>query len=282
MIGRPIYPPVDALTESPFEVGRPWSAGGSPLDLPNRLLATFASGGWSVPCLFLARASDVTLVSTKVSAWTNHGTGSNATQGTDANRPTWNASGLNSKPALDFTATHILSTGTLTLSSFESMALLIVMEDSDSTAKVPLETGPTAGSTQGTMAIATNISSAGNLDCYNNATGAGLSRAQVGSTPLTTASMVTGTADRTLSTNETEIRVDNANVTATRPANVNSTTTTFADEELNIGARTGPSVGMTGSVAAVAVVGKAGGLDAAALSAISAAEVILMAEWGIS
>ena len=53
--------------------------------------------------LWLRADTGVTLVGAVCSAWADQsGTGNNFTQGTDANRPTYNATGVGGKPSLDF------------------------------------------------------------------------------------------------------------------------------------------------------------------------------------
>lgn len=79
--------------------------GGAPPVFDPASVAGLIEDLWANPAL-------VTLSGSKVTTWTDradHADGSDATQGTDANRPTYNATGINGRPSIDFAATQYLS-----------------------------------------------------------------------------------------------------------------------------------------------------------------------------
>lgn len=78
--------------------------GGAPSVFDPASVAGLIEDLWAQPSL-------VTLSGAKVTQWTDragHADGSNATQGTDANRPTYDAAGINGRPAINFAASQQL------------------------------------------------------------------------------------------------------------------------------------------------------------------------------
>ena len=116
-------------------------AADAPPTLEEQILAQFTAAGWTTYGLFLARPGDVTLVSTKVSVWTNLGTGGNATQGTDATRPVYNSGGLGTGDSLTFDATKDLVTAAIDASSDTAFTVTVLWKDSIGTTAYTAEWG---------------------------------------------------------------------------------------------------------------------------------------------
>ena len=241
--------------------------------LEQQIIAAATAGSLTAGGIFLARSeSDMTLVGSKASVWTNYGTGGDATQGTDAARPTWSSGGLNSKGGLAFDGGDALITAAIDSGSATAYALVMLFKDTDATAKFNCSFGDivstgiamkTTGAGVGAQAIA----------------GASTSRAEsAGTISMASHGVVSATLDTTLVTAETEVRHDGSNVTASRPTDGNPTGS-LGSQPITIGARQGPANNMAGTVGAMVLLWGTGAWSGAQLTALSNIEALLAAEW---
>ncbi len=245
-------------------------------DLATRILGVYGS---ACQLLLLARESDVALVSGKVATWSDRsGNGRDATQGTDANRPTWNATGINGKPSLSLDGGDRLATASFALTSFSAVAVHTVFKDSITANGGVLEFGD-ASSGNGFL-IDVNNGGAGTLSMqFRTNVGISLARSTT-SFPMSSAGVVTATADVSLATNEAEIRHNVTNVTNSRPFN-NNNTGNFGTAVLSIGSRSGGVTFLTGDISAVVVAGFSDALSGHATQ-VSDVDTLLKNAWNVS
>lgn len=242
--------------------------------IETQIISHFTDAGWTTGGLFLARLADVTLeTGDRVSNWVNQGTGGDAVQATDASRPTWNATGLNSLPSLDHDGGDSMLTAAIDSTTATAYVLLILFTDSDTAAKFPCSFGEIAAGMG--ISVKTN-NTAGTVGCQtkNTATSRVDSAA---SFPMTSGAVVTGTWDTGLATNETEVRHAGVNVSSTRAVNGNNTAGA-GSQAITIGAREGPTGNMTGAIAAVVL---AWGTTTIPTTELALVETLLKNEWGV-
>jgi hypothetical protein len=234
--------------------------------------------GSALQLLLLARLSDLALVGGKADTWADtSGNGRNATQAADAQRLTYSATGLNSRPALTAAGGQVMSTAAIDLSAFTAIAIHVIFSDSITSNAIVLERSADGAGTAGGFLLVVNNGSAGELrfvSCGN--VGATTAAATVG-VSMASPAIVTGTCDFALGTNEAELRHAEANVTATRPSNSNNTSN-WGNHAIHIGARAGVVAPMTGAIAAVAVAAWA---TAVPLAQVQAVEDLLATQWGL-
>ena len=243
--------------------------------LEEQIIAEFTAVSWTVPALFLARAEDVTLSSGRVTTWANLGTGSDATQGTDGARPTWNATGLNSLPTLTFDGGDTLATGTYDLTG-PAQAVIVLFRDTAAGAMTVLDYGNVS------FVVRTNLVASG-LRAQGNVSGNNIVDS-AGSFPMTDPAVVTATFDTALSgagVHETEIRHGGANVSNAWAATTDNAETTMTGKSLLIGALTGPVSFLTGAISALVHVSGTGPISGAVLTAIANAEALIAEAWGL-
>jgi hypothetical protein len=247
---------------------RHWPGGTKPL--ATTIINAFGGAGWVVPFLYLARADLVDAAS--VGTWTNLGTGPNATQGTGAQKPTFNASVLNGGPALSFDGGDILSTTSIDLSAYTAVACLVVMQDSDTSNSQVCEFTGDVNAVDGGFVLAVNNGATDDL-MFGQGIPLGFVRSAA-SFPMTSPAVVTGTADRTLASNENTIRHNGVDVSSAHTSS--NTSGGYANSNLFIGARTGLVNTLTGDLGALVI---AFGTTSPPTDAISTSEQALRAEW---
>lgn len=245
------------------------------IDLAARIAALYTAAGLVTPGIFLVRRSalDLSLVGSAVETWINRGTGGNATQATGTSRPTYSATAVNSRPGMTLDSGDILATPTINLSAYTAVALTVICSDSDAASKIIAEFSPNASTSAGGFYLSSN-EIAGTMRFLAN--GGLLTSANSGAETLASPKVVTGTVDVALATDEAEIRVSGANATASRSHNGNGTA--LGNYKLNIGARSGPTAGMTGAICAVVL---AAGTTAIPTSTVAEVEALLAGAWGL-
>jgi len=256
----------------------PWDAGGGApyFPLESQIIAEFTAAGWTTYGLFLARGlDDFTLVSGDVSVWVNYGTGGNALQGTAGARPTWQATGLNSKGTFDYDGGDTLATANINIAGDSQTAtvLMALFEDDDSAAtRWVAEYGAIAGGRSGTGIETITDTLAG----INFSTG-GTASATSGAVSMATPNVVSATWDSALAASEATIRHAGADVTSTRLDN-NLSAHMLATEPLMIGGRYNASSRTNGRISAVVL---AAGATAIPLTQVANVEALILAEWGL-
>jgi hypothetical protein len=248
-------------------------SGGGVVALTNQIIAAYAGAGWVVPDLFLARASDVSLVSGAVATWANRGLADDLTQGTSTARPAFSETALDGRPGLSFDGGDHLARGAYDLSAYTALVQHVVFLDTTAALSVVAEMSANAAANNGAQYVAVN-GAAGTVRAVN--TGNGVSSI-TDSTAETMASphVITATWDQALATNETFLRRDGVDFTGSRVANSN-TSGGMGNHTFNVGARSGISFGLTGVIAAVIV---AAGATAIPLTAVASIEALLAAEY---
>jgi hypothetical protein len=249
-------------------------AGGGRPDPVSQILSAYAGAGWAVPFLFLARASDVSLVSGAVETWVNKGTAGNATQGTGTARPAYSESSFNSRPGLTFDTGDLLATSAVNLAAFTALVQHVVFLDTAAGISIVIERSASAGGTDGgtyftVNEVAGTVRMLGRGNALNSIVDSSAETMAAGH-------VITGSYDQALATNETEIRRDGVNFTNARTSN-NNTSGGLGNHALFIGARSGIALGLAGTIAAVVI---AVGTTAVPLAAVAAAEAALRAQWG--
>ena len=255
----------------------PVATGGSSIDLAAAITAAYASAGWVVPAIFLTRsASDYTLVSGGLATWVNHGTGSDATQATGTARPTYSATAINGLPGFTFDGGDWVETGSIDTSSYSAWSVTCVMSDTDTANfRTPWEYGRIEAGQTGITAR-TNVSS-GMVDIQARGN-AGNSIARSSALDLASPTVLTGTWDTALATNETLVRADGMDVTASHPTNADSATGIASSYPIVIGARWSYANAMTGAMGAFVL---AAGSTAIPTTAVAEVEALLAAQWGL-
>lgn len=249
------------------------------VDLAAKVAALYAAVSWTCYGIFLARrkALDVSVVSdTHVETWVNQGTGSDATQATDTSRPTWSDTAVNSLPGLTLDGGDYLATGNVDSSGCTAYILTAMLTDSLTSLHIPAEYGDVSGSG---IRLRINDTVGGGSVGTHAARGAVARASSVATSyPCTSPTVVSGTWDSALATAETEIVVDGANVTASRPVNGNNASGVIASQPVVVG-RSAPGTNyLTGALAAVIVAGGGTAIPTATETAVAA---LLRAAWGL-
>jgi len=247
---------------------------GAAIPIETLIQAEWDAAGWTMYGLFLARLSDVTLVSTKVSVWNNLGTGGNATQGVDATRPTWTASGaIGTGASLAFSAQRLV-TAAIDMSSDTAFAVTAFWKDQTATTVYTHEIGNGSVGV-GILGPGVNVV-AGNI--WGQARTSTVARCNSATDiPKTNASVSTLTWDSALAASECQIRDAGADVTlATSPDGNNAAPS--LNDTFTIGSRTDGTSAMIGDIAAVCV---AAGTTAIPTTQLANVEALLLAEWGL-
>ena len=247
-------------------------------DLAAQIIAQFGAASWVTPFIGLLRkSSDVSLVGSAIASLLDRsGNGKHATQATSTARPTYSATAINSRPGMTLDSGDLLVTPSIDLSPYTAAALMVLCQDTDTAARVIAEFSPNAASNVGGFYLTSN-EVAGTLRFLAN--GGALSSAQSTAETMASPKVVTGTIDLALAANEAEIRVAGANATASRPHAGNGSA--LGNYSLNIGARSGPTSGMTGAIGAVVLAAGTGPISGAVLTAIANVEALLAADKGI-
>lgn len=240
--------------------------------LQAQIIAQYTAAGWTTHAVFLARAEDVALVVDKVSVWVNHGTGSDATQATDAARPTFNATGLNGLPSLDVASDHV-DTGDIDLTADSALAMTVLFQDTDTGVRYQAEMGKVLAANQGALIRTNNPLDTLEAVCFDVGQPSAKTTATIN---MTSPNVVTNTWDSVLTSLVVSIRHAGADATDSRvDVDRNFFQSAFP---LVIGARHDGATGMVGSIAAVVL---ATGTTAIPVAAVVAVEALLQAEWGI-
>ena len=247
--------------------------GGGALTLEAQILATAAAAGINITGYLARSSAEMTLgTGDRASVLAHYGAGSDATQGTDAARPTFSATGINGKGGLVFDGGDALVSGSIDTGTATAYALIALFKDTDAVAKFVCSFGDivstgiamkTTGSGIGAQAIAS----------------AATSRAEsAGTISMATHGVVTATVDTALTGDETEIRHDGTNVTSTRPVNGNPAGSLGA-QVITIGAREGPANHFVGTLGAMWLLWHSSAWAGSKLTALAAIEALLAAEW---
>lgn len=251
----------------------------SELSLEDLILAQIAAAGWDGAVFPLTSAYLTLGAGDRASVFENVLTGGNATQGTDAARPTYSATAVNGKEGCTFDGGDAMLTASIDTGAATAYAIICLFSDTDGASKFQVGFGGISGEA---MLLNTNASGAGNLDIYADGTGgAGATTSRARSTtsfPMTVPAVVTGTWDSALATNETEIRHAGVNVTSTRPNNGNNPDG-LGSQVLTIGARETPATGNFSGAMAYAIL--MWGSTAIPLTEIAEIESLLGTEWGV-
>lgn len=237
--------------------------------LEDAITILYTAASWVAVQIFLARADALTDAGGgKVSVWANLGTLSDGTQGVDASRPVYSATGLDGAPGLGFAGTQLLQTDVFDLSAYTAAAWTVFADPTAGALGYMVGTDPGAGTIGLLSDNSTNnrfvTEAAGNVGGARAATSNG--------SFVSTAVSRTATIDFALSTNEAEIRINGANATAARPQNNNNSSTLSATRAPVLGARGDGTTGFTGSIGAVVL---AVGTTAVPVSTVALVEGLL-------
>lgn len=245
--------------------------------LAQRIIDTQGVGaGGGAQALFIAEPQYLTLSSGKVTTWTDATLlGRDATQGTDANRFTYNATGLNGKPSVTAAGTHVMSTAAINLTSFESIAITLVFLDTNTTIYVAADFADAANG----MCRHLHSEAAGRLAASGRAAAGITETRSAGSFTMATAGVVTATVDYTLSTQSTRIRHNGIDVSTTFVNDVDVSGQAVANGILRIGNRMAADLGLSGELAACLV---SCWTTALPTSQVAAGENVFINHYGIS
>jgi len=245
----------------------------------NGATAILAAAPSLVQALRLVRtdALDLTLVGAKASVWLDQsGNARNLTQGTDAQRPTRDATGLDgSRPALVFTSSLNMSSAAYDLSAMDWIARIVVWKDSDTLTRRVASRGADAAA--GHHRIVVNDFTDSIIPQFRD--GTNISGPRSNAHTMATAACVTCTNDSTLATNEGNVRFNGVNDLLAQTFNGN-TSGGYGNLADIVGAS---SSGFTGAMAAdVILTGSGGtGITAGILTQIAAVETIVRAMYGL-
>lgn len=251
--------------------------------LAQRALARWARAGWILAEAYHAHRTDTLTVETgdRISSWANLGTAGGAmVQATDTKRPTLEATGLNSKPALSFDGGDHMGGPSFDASGYTAAIVSILLTDSITGNAILIERSTNFNSSDGGYVMDVNDAAAGDASMVGR-TPSGYTKAlaAAAAAPLTSASVLSGSWDRALATNETEIYLDGSSITNTRPLNVNMSTAGFGTYSHYLGDRSGGGVlPITGKIAAVHI---AFGSTAVPTSTLAADIADMRQEWGL-
>jgi hypothetical protein len=252
----------------------PWMGGeGGTLDIAAAIIAAYASVDWVVPDLFLTRASDVSLVSGAVETWANNGLAADATQGTSTARPGYSASALNSRPGLTFDGADMLSRAAYDMSAYTALVHHVIFVANSVQTAITLERSVNSGTQDGGTAV--TLFGASSL-VRASGRGNGVSvLADSTAEQMLSPHVISSTYNQALAANEIRIRRDGTDVTSA-PSGGN-TSGGLGNHALFIGARSGISTALNGTIAAVIT---ACGTTAIPLAAVASVEAQLKAHWG--
>lgn len=255
--------------------------GEPPVTLESQIVAAFAAVSWSAHFVGLVRdEADVSLVGSAIAALFDRSGAANHAQQAATARPAYNATASNGHPGMVLDGTKWLITPAIDLGPATAAVLMVLMSDTDTAARIPVEWGTTGGaSAAGGIAIVTNDGGAGGLGAYGRRDSLASIARSGAVAAMTTPAVVSATWDLALASNETEIRHAGTNVTATRPGNGNNTGT-LGSAKLAIGARDG-GAGMTGTIGGVVLAAGAGPITGDVLAAIATVEALLAASKGL-
>jgi hypothetical protein len=278
---RPLFDPiVRALPPVLGGGGLPWDdAGGIAAQLPAQILGLLGSGaGGGVQGLYLARASDVSLVSGNVERWRDSsGLARDATQSTGALRPAWSTSAVNSRPALSYDGTKLLTTAAIDLSSFERITLSMLFLDTNTTQYVA---GDFTDIANGMCRLLISEVDGRLAASGRAATGVSETRSAASHT-MATAGMVRGAVDYTLTTQATRIWLNTTDVSSSFAGDPNLSAQAVGNGPLFIGNRSAGDLGLNGALAAVMLCAWPTA-TAFPASALATAERSLMSAWGVA
>ena len=248
--------------------------GGGALTLEAEILATAAAAGISITGYLARSSAEMTLgAGDRASVLAHYGAGSDATQGTDASRPTFSATGINGKGGLVFDGGDSLVSGPIDTGTATAYALIALFKDIDVSARFICSFGDIVGSAG--IAMKTTGGGVG----AQAIAGASTSRAESAATiSMATHGVVSVTLDTTLVTAETEVRHGGSNVTSTRPTDGNPTGSLGA-QVITIGAREGPANHFAGTLGAMWLLWHSGSWSGSKLTALASIEALLAAEW---
>lgn len=246
--------------------------------LESLITAKLVAVSVAVPCIFLPRLDTITDAGGgRVSAWANLGTGPDATQGTAGARPLYGATAVGGAPGLTFDGGDVLSTTAVDLSAYSRAFVMQLFVDSNTTLATVSNLG-TAVQSNGAITTEINRTAAGRILGRHGTDGTNaLTVETADGFPMTTAAVVTVTVDRTLGSQRARIRHAGVDVSTTFGENTPSSNFFSATGTLNIGARAGGSVGMTGAIAPVIVGACTVAFSGAVLTAIADVEDLLLA-----
>lgn len=242
---------------------------------PQDILDEWTSAGWLCPLLFLAREEDLTQVSGGVSVWTNLGTdtGNDAVQAIAGNRPTWDATGLNGKPTIDFDGTDNVTTATYNASAYTAAVIIMVFQDQKATLESVATFGPTNVGGNGSFGSMNNYYFSTTAGSIGALAGFADRFASVTSYPMDDPAVVSLTYD-TAETGTARIGARHAGVAVSGSRSV-TTGGALGTHVFQIGSGLSTTIGQI-SAAMMAV-----GTTAIPTATVANVEALLAAEWGL-
>lgn len=219
-----------------------------------------------------------------ISAWANEGedTGNSATQGTAAARPTYDATGLNSKPAIYCDRTALLLSSAFDASAYTWCCITtlysrVASPSAPNAGYIPAEFGNGATPSIGSMTLlgnpATGLKDAILSQIRNDQPTSARTDTLY---DMVTPAMVSATGDFTLGADEAEIRVGGANATFLQSGS--GSVGTFGNNACAIGAR---ELGNLGHEGWISFVGIAFGTGSVPVAVVAAGESLVGTAWGI-
>jgi hypothetical protein len=193
-------------------------------------------------------AATITSSGGLVSAWASRVGSYSLGQATDANKPTTGTTSTNGLNTLSFDGNDMLSVASFNLSTTAQITVWFVGTVNSGTDRILVEHGANFNTDRPGFLL---YRKSDNKVEFANQTTAGSASSVTTSTLTTTAKLIVGTSDFSLSTNETATFV-NGTEESTRPVNANSSGN-FASKTLFVGARTGIAAPLTGTIAEVGV-----------------------------
>jgi hypothetical protein len=225
----------------------------------------------------LTEADCYTLVGAACSSWLDLGPDAvHASQGTAARRPQYSATAVNSLPGLTFDGGDILATASYDLTGADSVALFTVAVDATAAVSMVSERSPNAGSNDGGYYFTANETIVGSVRLSTR--GAGVGNATSSTASLASPTLVTLLIDQTLvGVAQTEIRVDGVLTTTVARPSTSTTSGGFGTHAHHIGARSGPSLGYAGAIAAQVEISWPGAIPLAEVEAVD--DLLLAVGW---
>lgn len=229
----------------------------------------------------LTAADCYSLISGGVETWIDlSGFARHYSQATSSKRFTYSETAINGLPGVTCDGGDVMASPSYDLSANNWIARIVLWVDSTGTAAVAAERSLDAAANAGGHHLTVNEVGATVRFLSRGTTNisAATSTAQDMSAPT----VVTGTNDQTLTTNESRVRFNGVDATAGWAIN-NNATSGYGDHADYIGGRgTGPTAPITGAIAADLCLSGTGALDAGVLAQIASIEARLVAAWSIT
>lgn len=217
------------------------------------LLAT----GWTPkdlsPAMWLRADQGITLNGTKVSAWADlSGNGRNASQATAANQATFEATGFNGNPSLLFAAAQWLQTAAVNMTGTAQLSLAVIGQLTSTSVDSYFFGSDTSYTNFFGLAAGIPPGATGRIFFTDTKGNVGISQAGNSTTSAanTNRNVLVSTVNRSRTTGEATLSINNTAQTNNLTSNANNTNN-FANAALTVGAAWANTVPLSGRIAEV-------------------------------